>query len=196
MRLTMKAIIRWEQLNKKPFSQLDYGNDDDVVSIFYTCQPEITSSLADFKKGLTNESVKQMISDFEHSTALTAQFQPPPTPESKTNQSDDKSSNRVYIKDIISVLILHGLDSHFALNEMELCDLPLFLQAHDRKIKEELSNQRLWTYLQVFPYLKEGTTIQDFFPFDWEKEVDAISEEEKAVALSEVQIFLQSGLKK
>lgn len=191
MRLTMKSIIRWEQLNKKPFAQIDYGKEDDIISLFYVCQQsdDLQTTFDEFKKGLTEESVQEMFAAFEKRISLTAQFQSG----SKKKEADDAGDD-VYIKDVVPILVMNGLDVHFALNEMELCDLPIFLQAHDKNTKERLTAQRLWAFIQVSPHLKKGSTPKDLYPFGWEvEEQKEKSAEETAKGMSMFEAFMNSG---
>ena len=127
MKLTMKAIIRWELLCKKPFSKLDYDNEDDIISLFYVCsQPNIIeSSLSEFKNDLKEDDLKRMIGDFERLTSLSAQFTAEPKKRPKTKETDPneiKEPEPAYIKEIVPMLVMNGLDADFALNEMELYD--------------------------------------------------------------------------
>ena len=193
LRLTIKAIIRWEQLNKKPFSGLNYNNEDEIISLFYTCtlSDVIKKSFAEFRKELTEEKIKEMFSDFERQTHLVSQFQAV----SKKEEKDPEDSNPVYIKDIVSLLVMNGLDVYFSLNDMELCDLPVFLQAYDQKRKDELTFQRLWAFMQLSPHLKKGVTPKKFYPFAWELEEEIISEEEQKKRKEESISFLKTGLK-
>ena len=36
IKINMKSVIRWEQLRKKSFSQMDYTDKDDVDALLYT----------------------------------------------------------------------------------------------------------------------------------------------------------------
>ena len=193
MRLTMKAIIRWEQLNKKPFSLLDYSNEDEIISLFYVCDQstEIKVSLDEFREGLKEEEAKKMVKDFERQTFLAAQFQTV-SKRKESKASDD--SNPIYIKEIVPMLVMNGLDVYFALNEMELCDLPIFLAAYDQKVKDKLTAQRLWTFMQLSPHLEKGTTPKDIHPFSWEMEEEIISEEDMEKAKNEFATLLKTGL--
>ncbi len=177
MRLTMKAIIRWEQLNQKPFSLLNYNNEDEIISLFYTCSLSdgITSSLSEFKEKQTEESLKQMIQDFEKQTSFNFQFQVKTSEDQEESTEDQEDSNPIYIKDIVPMLVMNGLDIHFALNEMELCDLQIYTQAHDKKVKHDLEYARLWAFLQVSPHLSPNIkSPKDLVPFGWElKEIRA-----------------------
>lgn len=196
MKLTIKAIIRWEQLNKKPFSTLDYGNEDDVVSLFYVCRlsNDKPSSLADFKESLKEDDIKKMIQDFEKETSVISQFQYLTT--RNTNESESpEESDPVYIKDIVPLLVLNGLDAKFAFSEMEICDLPVFLSAYDTKMKQQFESSRLWAFIQVSPHLpKKIKTPADLYPFSWEmkeRKEKATKQLERDAAMFEA--FMNSG---
>lgn len=194
IKLTIKAVIRWEQLNKKPFSQLNFNSEDEVLSLFYVCTlfDKVQFSLEEFKKGLKPSDIKQMVKDFERQTSLTSQFQI--VVKKKSKESED--SNPIYIKDIVAMLVMNGLDVYFAMNDMELCDLPVFLQAYDQKVKDRLTAQRLWAFMQLSPHLEKGTTPKDIHRFAWELEEETISEEEMEAGKDESITFLKTGLKK
>lgn len=195
MRLTMKAIIRWEQINKKPFSLIDYRNEDEIISLFYVCDQTVkTVSLDEFREDLKEEDAKKMVKEFERQTFLTAQFQTISKKKIKESK-DSEDSNPIYIKEIVPMLVMNGLDVHFALNEMELCDLPVFLAAYDQKVKDVLTAQRLWAFIQVSPHLKKGATPKDIHPFGWEMEEETISEEALKQGKNEFEAFLKTGLK-
>lgn len=190
-KLTMKAIIRWEQLNKKPFYELDYGNEDDIISLFYSCILP-NKSLPDFKKQLTEKSAKKMVREFEKQTYLISQFQT----ESKKKNENSKPSDPTYIKDIVSTLVINGLDVHFALNEMELCDLPIFINAYDQKVKDSLESARLWAFIQVSPHLSKAfKSPKDLYQFPWEVTQEPVSTTNMKEGKNEYQTFLQTGLK-
>lgn len=195
MKLTMKAIIRWEQLNKKPFDLLDYSSEDDVLSLFYVCQPgEPKITFVEFRKGLTDDDVKEMAGEFERQTRIISQFQTA----SKKNgaaQVEGSTSNPAYIKDIIPMLVMNGLNVYFALNDMDLCDLPIFTKAYEQGVKDRLMSERLWAFMQLSPHLKKGATPKDICPFAWEVEDEALSEKKIEEEKNEFSTFIKSGLK-
>lgn len=85
----------------------------------------------------------------DRAMGIMAQFQ-------GTESSDDtKSEGRIScsIGEIVSMLVMGGLDAHYAMEEMDLCDLPLYIEAYERKRKEELENARLWTYISILPHI-------------------------------------------
>lgn len=193
MRLTIRRIIKWEQLNQKPFSSLNYSDEDDIVSLFYVCKlpDEADISLSEFKKNLTEASLDEMIKKFEKQMLIDSQFQPV----SKKDIEESKDSDPVYIKDLVPMLVMNGLDVHFALDEMGLFDIPIYLKAYDQRMKNNLESSRLWAFIQVLPHLSKNIkTPQDLYPFSWEIEEQkekTMKETEKGISVFEA--FMNSG---
>ena len=193
MRLTIRAIIKWEQLNQKPFALMNYGDENDIVSLFYVCTPsdEAGMSLSEFKKNQTEDSLEEMIKKFEKQTLIDSQFQPI----SKKEIEESKDSEPVYIKDLVPMLVMNGLDVHFALDEMGLYDIPTYLKAYDQKIRHSLESSRLWAFIQVLPHLSKNIkTPKDLYPFSWEiEEQKEKTKEETKKGMSVFEAFMNSG---
>ena len=182
-RLTIKAIIRWEQMRGKSFSQMDYTDKEDIESLLYVMY--ITSDKSRytfevFRQVLTDERfMNAMSSDLGKIMEVVAQFQ------KKTTVSDLGSTegSSEYIGNIVSALIMAGLDAGYALNEMELCDLPLYLEAYERERKEEMESSRMWTYFTMLPHIdsrKMKNGARDLIIFPWEEE-EMRKEAERAI---------------
>lgn len=194
--LTIKSIIRWEQLRGKSFSLMNYTDQDDVDTLLYTttiCNNEGMMHTFDlFRKTLSNEKlVREMILKLERETAFLNQFQ------KKQEETKDHAEGVIdMISDIVSTLIMSGLDAHYVLNEMDLCDLPLYIQAYERKRKEEMEGSRIWTYLTILPHIdakKMENGAKDLITFPWE---ESEKEAEKTIKDSEIErleLFMQKG---
>ncbi len=173
VKLNMRSIIRWEQLRKKSFSLMDYSDKDDIEALLYTasiCNNEGKMYTFEvFRQTLSNEKIiREMVLALERETAFLAQFQ-------KKQEVSDLGSAEVspgMISDLISTLIMSGLDAHYALEEMELCDLPIYIEAYDRDRKEQMESDRLWAYLNILPHVdgKKLPTARDLYTFPWEEE--------------------------
>lgn len=172
--LTIKSIVRWEQLRKKSFSLMDYSDREDVDALLYTttiCNSEgVMYTLDVFRKTLSNEKlVREMVSKLEREIAVLSQFQ-------KKQESTGKGSNEgtpEMIGSIVSTLVMSGLDAYYAFNEMELCDLPLYIEAYEKKRKEDMESARIWTYLTILPHIdarKMKNGARDLIIFPWEEE--------------------------
>ena len=182
-RLTIKTIIRWEQMRGKSFSQMDYTDKEDIESLLYVMY--ITSDKSRytfevFRQVLTDERfMNAMSSDLGKTMEVVAQFQRKTTTPNLSN-SEGSPEN---IGKIVSTLIMAGLDAHYALNEMELCDLPLYLEVYEQKKKEQMEESRMWTYFTMLPHIdarKMKNGARDLITFPWEEE-EMRKEAERAI---------------
>nr|DAQ32429.1 MAG TPA: hypothetical protein [Caudoviricetes sp.] len=195
--LTIKSIIRWEQLRKKSFSLMDYANEEDVEALLYTttiCNNENTMYSFDiFRKTLSNQKlVREMVSKLETETAVLSQFQKKQE-KADIGSTDDSPGT---IADIVSTLIMSGLDAQYALNEMELCDLPLYIEAYEKKRKEDMESARMWTYLTILPHIdarKMENGAKDLITFPWEEAEKQAEKEIKETEIERFELFMQKG---
>ncbi|WP_322932570.1 hypothetical protein VCM39_12385 [Bacteroides sp. CG01] len=181
--LTIKAIIRWEQFRKKPFSLMDYANQEDVEVLLYTTticnSPGKMFTFEVFRQTLSNNKItREMVMALKRETAVLAQFQ-----EQRQTEGDTDIGSQSYIKDIVSTLIMVGLDASYALNEMELCDLPMYIASHEQQKKENMESSRLWTFFTMLPHIdakKMKNGARDLIMFPWE-EAEVKREAERAI---------------
>lgn len=156
----------------KPFSKLNYDSNEDIIALLYVCGP-MNTTFEDFKNHLDKKSIPEQIKQYEIQTTISAQFQKKIAKKGKKGNKKDsnKEDKPVFIKDIVSVLILEGLDANFALYRMDISDLHIFIDALEDIKKERLESQRLWTYLTITPHLtKKIKSPKDLYPFPWEME--------------------------
>lgn len=199
VKLNIQSIIRWEQLRGKSFSLMDYSDKDDVDALLYTtivCNNEGKMYTFEvFRHTLSNEKItREMVMALERETAVLAQFQ-------KKQKEDDIANHDVtpgMIGELVATLIMAGLDAHYALEEMELCDLPVYIDAYERRKKEQMESDRLWTYYKILPHidaskLKNG--VRDLITFPWE-EMEDMKEAERALTedAETFEIFMDNGI--
>ncbi|MFV0326889.1 MAG: hypothetical protein ACK5LF_21335 [Bacteroides xylanisolvens] len=196
IKLTVRAIIRWEQINGKPFSQMNYEKEDDVISLFYVCDLRNTKkTLAEYKAGLTERLVKKMVSDIDRQTVFTSQFE-----DKKQNEPSeydaDNSEEPSYMKDIISLLVMSGLDVRYALDEMELCDISLFTKAYEKSLRNKMESQRHEIFWMLSPNLSKSVkSAKDLYTFPWEIEKPKIKTKAEQEAAEKVfESFFTNGL--
>lgn len=193
-RLTIKAIIRWEQMKGKSFSLIDFADPEEVKALLYAMyviqsRPMYTFDV--FQSVLEDEQFMTFIStDLARAMAVVAQFQK----KTESTGSSDVTVTPETIGNIVSTLIMSGLDAHYVLNEMELCDMSLFIAAYERKRKEEMESSRLWTYLTMLPHidatkLKNGA--KDLITFPWEHE--EVDTEIKESEIERFEAFMEKG---
>lgn len=196
--LTIKAIIRWEQLRGRSFTTMDYSDKEDVAILLYVttlCSAhEKIYTLEVFRQTLANKKVsRDIILDLEREAEVLRQFQN----NSAEKASCDIGNDPATIGSIVSTLTMSGLDAHYALNEMELCDLPLYIEAHEQKKKEQMEASRLWTFFSILPHIdsKKISFPQDLYRFPWEIE-EAQEEAERAISedVDSFEEFMKKGM--
>ena len=174
--LTIRAIVKWELMNHKPFSDMNYGDENDIVSLFYVCHQldEVDIPLLEFKEELSDDSIRKMIADFEKQTTIDSQFKCVRRQETgdrrqETGEDCKKDSSPVYIKDTVALLVMNGLDVNFALDRMKLYEIPVFAAGFEQKQRGIQETARFWTYLLLSPHLSKKTkSPKDLCPFEWE----------------------------
>ena len=179
--LTIKAIIRWEQMRGKSFSLMDYSDRDDLETLLYTSticnSPGKMFTFEVFRETFSNKKVvREMVLALERELSVLAQFQK----KEARKGCEDSEKDPECIKDIVSTLIMYGLDAQYALNEMELCDLPIYIKAHEKIRKEEMESNRLWTFFTMMPHIdakKMKNGAKDLIIFPWEEEEAKIEAE-------------------
>lgn len=172
--ITMRTIIRWEQLQEKSFSLMDYTNEKDVEALLYCsvlcCNPnEKKYTFDEFRHTMKNKKlVRQMVQELSRESIVMAQFRQV----GPNNEGIGNEGTPGYIKDIISTLIVGGMDANYVMDELSLCDLAMFIESYERKRKEQMESARLWTYLSILPHVdgKKLPSARDMYPFPWEEE--------------------------
>lgn len=174
-RLTMKAIIRWEQIRGRAFSVLDYADREDIEALLYTMycgevKSEYTFEV--FRQVLADERfMNSMFSDLSKIMRIVAQFQK--QTDSPGISNAEGNPNPVKASEIIATLIMSGLDAGYVLNDMELCDLPMYIEAYERQKKERMEESRMWTYFTMLPHIdakKMKNGARDLIIFPWEEQ--------------------------
>lgn len=186
--LTVKSVIRWEQMRGKSFSLMDYSDREDMEVLLYAMSIdsfEVPYKYEVFKSVLANDKVMEGMSvSLGRIISVMAQFRHS-TNAGSGGVNDDRPET---IGNIVATLIMSGLDAHYALNEMELQDLPLYIEAYENKRKDEMENARLWTYLTILPHIDAKAMengAKDLITFPWEQK----PKEETEINDAEVERF-------
>lgn len=180
MKLTIKAIIRWEQLRDKSFSEMDYRDTEDVDTMLYTMNVADEATTYDvFRKTLENGKLyEKMARELSRELAVMSQY---------VKHSGEKPSGKPErIEKIVAYLVMHGLSADYAMEKMSVIDLNTYLEETARMTKERLEYERYWTYWQVMPHvtkdcLRDGPISICRFP--WERD------EQKEITQDDIQMF-------
>jgi len=173
IKLNIKSIVKFEQLTNKSFNQIEFSNEDDLTKLLYcivlTNNPE-KHTYETFKELLQTKKLgKEIVDKFNTIINIMEQF----TKESKiTSTVLEHDNNQVqYIRDIVGMLVVDGnVSIDYMMNEMEIYELPIYLNAYNDKVKQQMENNRLWTYLSILPHIdsKKLDEPKKLIQFPWE----------------------------
>ena len=172
IRLTIKAIIRAEQMLGKPFTDFDYTDREELTRLLYCsvlANDKERMAYGTFLEVAGNEKqLSAMLSEMELENVLLVQFT------DTVDKGEAGGSGDGYrMRDLASDLIVSGgLDPHYVMDELEISDIPALVRALDRRKREGMESQRLWTFLAVAPHIdtRKIRTVRDFYVFPWEVE--------------------------
>lgn len=173
-KLTLRAVLLFEKLTARSFSSLSIIDEDDAVTLLYCLQRcEEGGSVLPFevwRQVLESESVKgELYARLERTLEAMIPLSLPegtsPTEETDKDTSPDFTS-------IAGMLVVEGgLSPSYVMDTMELWELPAFLDALDRKKREALEHQRLFTWMTMMPHLSSDSvgSPEELLPFPWEQ---------------------------
>lgn len=92
----------------------------------------------------------------------------------KKVDSEPSETTETTLGDAVArLVVVGGIDPHYAMREMSIEDMLLYVKALDDKQRQEAESSRLWTYIQVAPHIdqKKTPSPQKLYPFPWEVEL-------------------------
>ncbi len=190
MRITLKKIIEFELLRKHSFNSFDAENLDDVIALSYCLKSRREKAQLSFEKvlKLAKENPDLIGEAFEKigkELLYLSQFRETLSEVEKA-EGKSKEQKEIFVKDIVGRLALSGVSLAYLMNECELYEVGLLVEALDKKTRERMELQRFWNFIQLSPHLDKKTTMRDLIEFPWEtnkpKEDNAITDEEKRMA--------------
>lgn len=149
-------------------------DEEDAVTLLYCLQRcEEGGSVLPidvWKQVLESEAVKsQLYARLERTLEAMIPLSLPegtaPTEETDEATSPDFTS-------IAGLLVVDGgLSPSYVMDTMELWELPAVLDALDRKKREALEHQRLFTWMTMMPHLSSDSvgSPEELLPFPWEQ---------------------------
>lgn len=168
--LNFKAIMMFEKLAGVSYFDISEENYVFLIYAMYMAKhPHLCMTLYDFANiyGNNKKIAKQIMREFEEYMEYIKQFV-------KSNNEDEiENSETQTITDIVVYLITNcGIDPHYAMYEMELWEIEIYMKHAEKNKKEQLETERLWTYLNVLPHIdsKKCKSPDKLMPFPWEIE--------------------------
>lgn len=174
--LTLRAVLLFEKLTARSFSSLSILDEEDAVTLLYCLQRcEEGGSVLPidvWKQVLESESVKgELYARLERTleAMIPLSFT---SSEGATSAEGEDNGDAPDFTSIAGMLVVDGgLSPSYVMDTMELWEIPAFLDALDRKKKEHLEHQRLFTWMTMMPHLSSDSvgSPEELLPFPWEQ---------------------------
>lgn len=175
-KLTLRAVLLFEKLTARSFSTLSILDEDDAVTLLYCLQRcEEGGSVLPldvWKQVLESGSVKgELYARLERTleAMIPLSFT---SSEGATSAEVEDNGDAPDFTSIAGMLVVDGgLSPSYVMDTMELWEIPAFLDALDRKKKEHLEHQRLFTWMTMMPHLSSDSvgSPEELLPFPWEQ---------------------------
>jgi len=175
-KLTLRAVLLFEKLTARSFSSLSILDEEDAVTLLYCLQRcEEGGSVLPidvWKQVLESESVKgELYARLERTleAMIPLSFT---SSEGATSAEVEDNGDAPDFTSIAGMLVVEGgLSPSYVMDTMELWELPAFLDALDRKKREALEHQRLFTWMTMMPHLSSDSvgSPEELLPFPWEQ---------------------------
>ena len=175
-KLTLRAVLLFEKLTARSFSSLSILDEEDAVTLLYCLQRcEEGGSVLPldvWKQVLESELVK---SEIYARLERTLEAMIPlsfTSSEGATSAEGEDNGDAPDFTSIAGMLVVDGgLSPSYVMDTMELWEIPAFLDALDRKKREALEHQRLFTWMTMMPHLSSDSvgSPEELLPFPWEQ---------------------------
>lgn len=176
LKINLDAAIRWEKMSDRPFTTLDYGDEEDLMRLCYcatiAADPTIDTTYAAYRKAFeTSQKVsKATLQEIKRLNAFMSQFQTV-----KLDQDvkiDEITEEPERIERVASYLIVTGgMDAHYVLCDMPFEYIQLFVEGVAERTRQQMENDRFWTWLLLKPHDVKNAypDPRQLMTFPWEK---------------------------
>ena len=185
IKLNVASARLFEQISGKSFFNI--GEEDAfklAYSVLVANNPELNFTFGTFMLLLQDKKVANWITrEIEKENNFQAQLKF--VKKNKLVEKAEEGSEDVEalktISEYASVLIINfGMDAHYVNYEMPLYEMEDYFFVAEMKRRNDLSNQRLFTFLTMLPQLdsKKKISPEDILPFPWEQNAKKANAEE------------------
>lgn len=189
LKINLDAAIRWEKMTDRPFTSLDYGNEEDLVRLCYcasiAADTTIDTPFKTYRKAFETSSKvsKATLQAIRRLNAFMSQFQTMKL--DKDVKIDEITDEPERIERVASYLIVTGgMDARYVLYDMPLEYISIFVEGVAERTRQQMENERFWTWLLLKPHDAKNAypTPKRLMTFPWEREENAskaVSEAQK-----------------
>lgn len=172
LNFNIKALLLYERLTGESFFSIDYEDSEQFKKLLYCCliSGSVTKYTYEVFENMINSSKKiasVLMNEFKEIIEFNKQFISDIANQNKNNQSESSK-----LADIIPILVKDcNLSIYYVMNDMQIQEIPTFINYSNRVKQEDLQLQRFWAYLTILPHTgKKLKSPKDLITFNWEEE--------------------------
>lgn len=170
--MKLKTLIRWEQLRGKPYAGIDLADEDDFNALLYVRALEKGTArgytLGTFRKVMQRapRQLADLVEEMRREADFNAQFVRRQTGGEESKEAGEPRP----LSQTAAWLVASGMDAHFVMEELEVPDLPAFIEAYAEARRERMEEARLWTWFTVRPHCAKDwpRDPSELYPFPWD----------------------------
>lgn len=176
LKINLDAAIRWEKLTDRPFTSLNYADEEDFVRLCYcatlAADPTIDQTFESYRKAFetSKKMSKATMQSIKRFNAFMAQFQTITL--SGDVKIDEITDEPERIERVASYLIVTGgMDAHYVLYDMPLEYIQMFVEGVAERTRQQMENSRFWTWLLLKPHDAKNAypDPRQLMTFPWER---------------------------
>lgn len=173
IKLNIKSMMLFEQMTGKSFLEC---KDEDVFYVMYSCfvvnNPQMIISYDAFLNLIEDKKVASwLITEYKRITDFNSQLKWQEWLNQTDGETDSQDDVRITITEIASLLIVqYHIDATYVLYDMGLWEIQPYIEAGQEVHKQELIENRLFTYLTIAPHIdtRKCKSPESLFRFGWE----------------------------
>ena len=195
--MTLRTLIRWEQLRGKPYASMDPADEEDLAALLYIryleAHPGDCTLFATWRRALANgKLMARLVGELEREQRMLAQF-------AAKSAKPEAGGEPQRMAQVAAALVAAGVDARFVYDGgLQLQDLSDLCEAIGERGKQRLEWGRLWTWLGMLPHIdvkRFPHGVADIVRFPWDGDLEAKDKEIRDRDIRAFQTFMQRGKK-
>ena len=171
--MTLRAVLLFEKLTARSFASFDIKDGENIPELIYCLQRcESGGSSMPFDAWCSVLDSEEVALSLLSRLERTLENLAPLTPSVNSEGQDDDSEGLDFTTIASMIIVEGGVDASYAMDRMELWEIPAILDAiHNRK-KETLEYKRLFSWMVMLPHISKESACspEKLLPFPWEVE--------------------------
>ena len=182
-----RVMCAYEAMTGKPFLKIE--TEEDMKKLFYCSfvfnNPDFSTMKYEVFEILIQDPVVSnwIVDQYVRIGDFLSQFKADIVDEGaviRDNKKEEEDPTFYMIEALSGLIVKMGIDPNYVMYQMEEWEITYYYRMMRDIDRERLTEQRLWTYLQILPHVgKKLQSPEKMLPFEWEKNTEKIKKEQE-----------------